>query len=149
MIRALWATPSAASPVPGPASRPGSNCSRAQPRAAADVLLAIPISPPMNSWAPFPCARSTASAPPCSAISRARGSIASLHLRLAVPLPALAETTPGKPVCSDAVPQSMISSTAPSSRARTLTAAPPATKLATICTVTAWGKAETPSSATP
>ena len=48
-----------------------------------------------------------------------------------------------------ATPTSTTTTSAPTCRARTLMAAPPAQKFATICAVTSWGHGVTPSATTP
>src|SRR5262249_59355407 len=78
------------------------------------------------------------------------GVIAGWTAMLPVPGRTLRRTRPGVSVpMGVATPTSTTMTSAPVCRARTLIAAPPAQKLATICAVTSCGQAVTPSATTP
>ncbi|PAV71210.1 hypothetical protein WR25_23551 [Diploscapter pachys] len=55
--------------------------------AAAAVVLPMPISPPMNSWAPLSMARKALSRPACNAAASCPSVIAGWRAKLAVPAP--------------------------------------------------------------
>src|SRR5437763_4163646 len=75
--------------------------------------------------------------------------IAGPRARLAVPGAIGHETSPGAGGVGFATPKSATTTRAPAWRASTLTAAPPPRKFSTICAVTIWGYALTPSATTP
>ena len=68
---------------------------------------------------------------------------------LAVPGPIGQATSSAERVSGAATPKSATTSRAPAWRASTFTAAPPRRKFSTICAVTTWGYALTPSAVTP
>lgn len=145
----LRAMPASSRPVPAPASAIGDASSSAHANAVADVVLAMPISPPMNRSAPAERACATRSAPMRIAASHCSRVIAGARQRLAVDGAMIARSTPSIWPGSLTVPRFTTSSVASSMRASTLIAAPPPAKLRTISPVTACGNADTPSSATP
>ncbi|KPY96694.1 methyltransferase [Pseudomonas syringae pv. spinaceae] len=140
--------PSAFSPVPGPTSNGAAHSSTEQATALAAAVLPMPISPPMNSSVPTALARNTLSRPACKAARPCSTVMAGPSTKLAVPAPIRKWRTPGKSI-GDTVPRSTTSSCAESCRASTLMAAPPLTKLCSICPVTSCGYADTPSATTP
>ncbi len=122
--------------------------------AADGVVLAMPMSPVMRQRAPEAMARAATSAPTSRASSVSVRDMAGPTDRSAVPRATLRCSTPGSGGESlrsngDATPTSTTTTSAPTWRASTLTAAPPARKLATIWAVTSWGHGETPAACTP
>ena len=77
--------------------------------------------------------------PACSAAVHCAGLIAASSAKLAVPAPRRRWRTPGNCRPRSMVPRSIRCSGMAWARASTLTAAPPVTKLPSICAVTAWG----------
>ena len=127
---ALRARPASSTPVPRPTQSSATPPKSAQDMAAAEVVLPMPISPGTKRSA----LGSTASQPTSSAARRSASLIASLWVKSAV----------GR---SRSMALTVI--VAPKVLASWLIAAPPWVKLATICTVTSGGKAETPCATTP
>ena len=113
------------------------------------VVLPMPISPPINTSAWRSAARCAARSPAASAACNWASVMAGWRARFPVPGAMCSSITPSSMGSGLTVPRLITSRAAPSCFAMTLMAAPPATKLAIICPVTAWGKAEMPSSQTP
>ena len=127
-------------PVPGPVTRAGGAPVMAAVTALAAVVLPMPRSPVAIRSAPAAAASAASAAPAatqCCACSRV---IAGPRLRSAVPCPARTERSSGwRGSSPPASPASTAMRRTPSRRAMTLTAAPPARTLRTICAVTACG----------
>jgi len=143
------ATPAPSSPVPGPASNSGVCCNSAQAMVEAEVVLAMPISPPMNNCTASCLARNTLSAPVCRASLNWLSVMAGATAKFAVAGAMISRRTFGHSPGSLTVPRLTTSSLACNCCAKTQIAAPPRAKFFTISPVTACGKADTPSAAMP
>ena len=131
-------------PVPRPAvSLPGMPA-MAERQAAAAVVLPMPISPAPSRSTPSAAAWRATSTPTRTADSASSRLIAASTAMLPVPGRTfrsrnLADSVSRHEDMSPATPTSTTTNSTPWCRANTLTAAPPARKLNTICTVTALG----------
>ncbi len=118
--------------------------------AAEGVVFPIPMSPVTNARAPRSSARWASSTPTSSAAVASSWLIAGPKARSAVPRATVRRTSADvSPGMSDATPTSTTTTSAPTCRARTLIAAPPAQKFATIWAVTSTGHGVTPEATTP
>src|SRR5579875_873643 len=145
----LRASVASSMPVPRPVTSAAGRPVRAATRAAAGVVLPMPMSPVNRHCAPS-AARSAATwAPTSSALRASPSDMAGSRAMLPVPRRTFACRRPGAAGRSPATPTSTTRTRAPTWRARTFTAAPPAQKLATICAVTSAGHGDTPSANTP
>ena len=115
--------------------------------AAEGVVLPMPMSPVTSSLAPRSSASRATSAPTLSAARASSVLMAGPSARFAVPWRTLRARSPwASPGIGDATPTSTTTTEAPTWRASTLMAAPPAQKFATICAVTSEGHGVTPAS---
>ena len=117
--------------------------------ALAAVVLPMPISPVASRSAPASIASSANPAPVSIARIACSRLIAGPPAMFAVPGPIGHATRAGERPSGPATPKSATTTRAPAWRARTFTAAPPRAKFSTICAVTTWGYALTPSATTP
>src|SRR5881296_227983 len=145
----LRASVASSTPVPRPVTRAGAAPVIAAAIALAAVVLPIPISPVARRSAPASSACSASRAPVSSACRACACVIAGPRARLAVPGAIAQATSSGELPIGLATPKSATTTRAPAWRARTFTAAPPRRKFSTICAVTIWGYALTPSATTP
>ena len=172
IAEALSASAASEMPVPRPVTSPTERPVMAAMSAADGVVLPMPISPVTRQSAPSATSCSAIKAPTSSAASASAVLMAGSVVRLPVPERTLAERKPAtatagaapaaaaaepptppaaasRPGIGVATPTSTTMTRAPTSRAMTLMAAPPARKFATICAVTACGHGVTPSLSTP
>ncbi len=120
-------------PVPRPVTSSAGRPVNAAISAAAGVVLPMPISPVTSSSAPAATARAATSAPTSSAARASARLIADPMDRSAVPGRTVRRSRIGESTAMGvATPTSVTSSSAPACRAKTVTAAPPAQKFATI-----------------
>ena len=149
MTATLRASVTSSMPVPRPVTAAGARPVSAAIRAAAGVVLPMPISPVTRQRAPSATSIAATSAPASSAAAAWSTVMAGPSVRSAVPAATLRSSSPGCSSRAAATPTSTTSTRAPCCRASTLMAAPPAQKLATICAVTSWGHGVTPWATTP
>ena len=136
-------------PVPRPVTRAGGVPVNQAIRAADAVVLPIPMSPVTSRSAPSSISVFATSAPTSSAALASLTDIAGPWAKSSVPGRTLRSSNTGFDVSGEATPTSITTRRAPCWRARTLIAAPPAQKFATICAVTSCGHGVTPERTTP
>ena len=132
----LRAMPAASSPVPAPVTSATSMPPRRAASSDAALVLPMPISPSSSA---LPGRPRTSSMPFCTACSHCAALMAGPIALSCVPDAILRITKPGAGAKSLRTPQSTTVCAMPCWRASTLTAAPPARKLPTICHVTSLG----------
>src|SRR6267378_2954025 len=145
----LRASAASSTPVPRPVTRSGGAPVIAAVIALAAVVLPIPISPVPRRSAPASIAARASRAPVSMALTAWARVIAGPRAMLAVPGAIGQATSSDARAIGFATPKSATITRAPACRASTLTAAPPLRKFSTICAVTTWGYALTPSATTP
>ena len=117
--------------------------------AAEAVVLPMPMSPVRATSRPRSISSRTRLRPCSIATSASTTDIAGPFVMLAVPRLTFNARSCGCTGRSASTPRSATTTRAPNLRASTLIAAPPFRKLSTICGVTSFGYALTPSPATP
>ena len=135
----FFCKPASSRPVPRPAHRPIGNPHSTDIRAAADEVLAIPISPKANTLQPADTSCCASAAPCVMAVSHSAIVMAGSIRKLRVPIATLASTKPSSPPKSWFTPASTMRIFIPDCRAKTLMPAPPLRKFSTICCVTDCG----------
>ncbi len=118
-------------------------------RAADAVVLAMPMSPLTSRSAPESTSAEATAMPASMAASACARLIAGPWVMSAVPWATLCRNRFGESGRSVATPTSTTVTLAPICRARALTTAPPAARLATIWAVTSCGQGVTPCACTP
>src|SRR2546421_76076 len=145
----LCASISSSMPVPRPVTCSGEAPVNAAIRAAAGVVLAMPMSPATRIRAPSSTSRPAVAMPASTADSASSRVSAGSTLRSPVPGRILASTSPGAVGSGAATAMSTTVTEAPFCRAKALTTAPPARKLSIIWAVTSCGHGVTPCACTP
>jgi len=139
MIPTLRSRVSSSIPVPRPATSRTPHGRRAANSAEEGVVLPIPISPVPIRVAPSPAASRARPMPISTARRASSGDMAGPKAMFAVPGRTFRGISPSRFPRGAATPMSTTRTSAPAQRARTLTAAPPATMLRTIWPVTSPG----------
>ena len=118
-------------------------------KVVAEVVFPIPMSPAINRSAPASTSSSAICLPASTAARTSSAVSGSSTARLRLLLRTLCAPIAGVSGSSQSTAMSTTRTPAPATPASTLTAAPPASKFATICAVTSGGYADTPDAVTP
>ena len=149
MAAVLRAHPASSTPVPRPTTATGSDAVSAAINVVAAVVFPIPMSPAINRSAPASISSSAIARPAATAATASSALSASSTAMLPLPRRTLWAPIAFDHGSSESTATSTTRTDAPATSASALIAAPPASKLATICAVTSGGKAETPAAVTP
>ena len=142
MTWVLRRRPSSSRPVPRPTTSAGGSASRAAHMALAAVVLPMPISPMPSNVTPFATNSVATRMPMLTAAAICARVMAGPSARFAVPAASRSRrmtAAPGVSGSGDFTPMSTTITSAPTWRASTLMAAPPAAKLSSIWPVTSAG----------
>ena len=149
MAAVLRAHPASSTPVPRPITATGSESVSAAIKVVAGVVFPMPMSPAIRMSAPESTSSSAIRRPASSAAATSSSVSASSTAILPLLRRTLCAPIDGESGSEASTATSMTRTVAPATSARTLIAAPPASKLATIWAVTSAGYADTPAAVTP